>query len=545
VVIVHAAFLIALLASQNVQALATPRSSAPAAQRFSLPDRAAVAAAPTFASGERVVATYYFYWYRYPGEHFDELTLHFPRDAGVSYESEAWHEKELEDMRAAEIDVCLPVYWGALDHYDKPDVAFSVSGLPALVAAADALERAGKRPPRIGMFYDTSTLRNDVRGVAPRDASADLRTPEGRALFYGTIRDFFCQVPPRHWAEIDGSPLVVLYSAGFAAGFDQRAFDELSSSFARDFAGKRPYVVRENSWRGVRTDAMYSWGSALAGAAIGVNTVAVGPGYDDSAVRGRATPIREREHGRFYEKSWRAALRSNAQIALVETWNENHEGTSVSETREYGREYIALTARYARQFKRHATVADDAEDAEDPEDIVLEWPKPRPRPDLSWGKSAHGATDVAWTAGGEPIGLRPVACPDGPFESRAQPEPMVVTKGATPAKGTYLYFQVADSFAFDVDLDFELELEFRDEVGGGGGAIGIEYDSRDASGTLDGAYTQAAPIQRTNKGGWRTATARLPHARFANRENGASDLRLCVGNTDLALRALRVRRKTH
>jgi hypothetical protein len=523
---VHAAFLVALIAPQNLQA--------PAPQRFSLPDRAAVAAAPTFAAGERIVATYYFYWYRYPDQHFDELTLHFPRDAEVSYESEAWHEKELEDMRAAEIDVCLPVYWGALEHYDKPDVAFSVRGLPALVAAADALERAGKRPPRIGMFYDTSTLRNDVRGVEPRNQRADLRTPEGRALFYGTIRDFFCQVPPRHWAEIDGSPLVVLYSAGFAAGFDQRAFDEFSSSFARDFAGKRPYVVRENSWRGVRTDALYSWGAALTGAAVGVNTVAVGPGYDDSAVRARATPIREREHGRFYEKSWRAALRSDASLALIETWNENHEGTSVAETREYGREYIALTAQYARRFKQHAIVADD---------IVLEWPKPRPRPDLSWGKAAEGASEVAWRAGEAPIGLRPVACPDGPFESRAQPEPMIVTKGAT-SRATYLYFQVSDSFAFDVDLDFELELEFRADGGGGGGAIGIEYDSRDASGTLDGAYTPASPIQRTNTGSWRTATAPLPHARFADRENGASDLRLCVSADDLALRAVRIRRKT-
>ena len=30
----------------------------------------------------------------------------------------------------------------------------------------------------------------------------------------------------------------MLYSSGFAAGFDQRTFDELASDFARDFAGK-------------------------------------------------------------------------------------------------------------------------------------------------------------------------------------------------------------------------------------------------------------------------------------------------------------------
>jgi hypothetical protein len=133
-------------------------------------------------------------------------------------------------------------------------------------------------------------------------------------------------------------------------------------------------------------------------------------------------------------------------------------------------------------------------------------------------------------------------CADGSFELRTEPEAMVVTKGATKEKGTYLYFQVSDWFAFDADADFELELEFRDD---GRGAIGIEYDSRDASGALHGAYTQAAPIQRAGTGVWRTATASLRHARFANRENGASDLRLCVWQSDLAVRAVRVLPRVH
>jgi hypothetical protein len=504
---------------------------APETARFALPDSASLRAAPSFAKDERVVATYYFYWYRFPDQHFDELGLHFPSEREVSYESVAWHARQLEDMRAAGIDVCLPVYWGAREHYEKPDVAFSVRGLPALVAAADELERAGKRPPRIGLFYDTSTLRNDVRGVEPGAGRADLRAPEGRALFYGTIRDFFCQVPPRHWAEIEGQPLVVLYSAGFSAGFDQQTFDELAANFARDFAGKHPFVVREASWNDVRTQARYSWGAALSGALLGERTVAIGPGYDDSAVHGRRTPIRKREDGRFYEKSWRAALRSDAQLALVETWNENHEGTSVAETREYGRKYIELTARYALLFKQRATLADD---------LVLESPAPVPRPDRSWGESAQGASDVAWRAGAAVSGLRPIAWEDGPFDVRAEPEPMIIAPGAPPGRASYLYFQVSDWFAFDVDADFELEFEFLDR---GAGELALDYDSRDPSGVLHGAYTRAGSVRRGDTGVWRTASIALPHARFANGENGGADLRLCIGERELALRALRIRRR--
>jgi hypothetical protein len=35
----------------------------------------------------------------------------------------------------------------------------------------------------------------------------------------------------------------------------------------------------------------------------------------------------------------------------VETWNELDEGTGILETREFGRQYIDLTRRYADMFK--------------------------------------------------------------------------------------------------------------------------------------------------------------------------------------------------
>jgi len=493
----------------------------PAQTACALPTPGSLRAAPSFEKSERVVATEYFYWYRFPGEHLDQLTLHFPDEQAVSYESVAWHTSQLEDMRAAGIDVCLPVYWGALGNYEKSDVAFSVRGLPALVAAADELERKGVRAPRIGMFYDTSTLLDDVRGAQPSGARADLRTPQGRALFYGTIRDFFCQVPPRLWAQIDGQPLVVLYSSGFASGYDQLAFDELAACFARDFGGKQPCVVRERSWTGVRTQASYAWGAALNGVQLGEGTVALGPGYDDSAVLGRTTPVRQREAGRFYEKSWRTALRSPAALALVETWNEMHEGTSIARTREFGAQYIELTARYAQLFRRRATLEGE---------IELEFQDPVPRRDDSWGASSAGARAIEWRAGSALVGLRPIAWEDGALAHSDAPPELV-------ARGSCLYFQVADAFAFDVDADFELELEFLDR---GRAALGVEYDSRDAAATLRGAYTRAPSIERGDTGQWRTARVKLAHARFSNRENGAADLRLVTSGAELNLRALRL-----
>src|SRR5439155_21198001 len=99
-----------------------------------------------------------------------------------------------------------------------------------LVAARSAQLTAGKPPPRIGLFYDTSTLRYNSWGE-----HIDLTTDRGREWFYESIRDFFSLIPPRQWAMINGQLVVFLYSAAFAVRHDQSCIDHLKQAFARDF----------------------------------------------------------------------------------------------------------------------------------------------------------------------------------------------------------------------------------------------------------------------------------------------------------------------
>ena len=256
------------------------------------PSAETIAAAPSFAPDKPVVATHYFYWYRWPDEHFfddraagdDALRQHFPDHRQVSYESATWHRRQMEDLRAAGIDVALLVYWGAPNQYEKPEIRFAVHGIAPLVEALDRMEA----PPRVALFYDTSTLLANHAFTEPDAANVDLRTPQGRDVFYRTIRDFFALVPPRHWACLDGRPLVQLYGAGFAVGHDQRLFDYVYEQFARDFAGRRPFIISGPSWRAT-TDARTGWGAALGGPIINDGFVQIGPGYDDSPVPGRVT----------------------------------------------------------------------------------------------------------------------------------------------------------------------------------------------------------------------------------------------------------------
>jgi len=309
--------------------------------------------AESFSSDDKILCTYYFYWYDvYSNAHIvnpdgsDALVDHPADMEDFSYNSVNWHKQELKDMIAAGIDVLLPVYWG-----DTGNMRWSAPGVEKLVEAEVELKKEGLDPPKIGLFYDTSSLMVEGR-LKKGGERPDITTQFGRELFYKMIRDFYSLIPSQYWFEIDDKPIVWLYSSAFASKFDKSTIDFAQRKFAQDFSGKELYVVGEVSWQkpDIGLDNLYAWGAALAGPNFH-GVAAIGPGYDDSAVPGRTTPKREREGGQFYIDSWKEALESEKNIIVLETWNELHEGTDICETREYGREYINLTAEFSRKCK--------------------------------------------------------------------------------------------------------------------------------------------------------------------------------------------------
>ncbi|MFO1091966.1 MAG: DUF5010 domain-containing protein [Planctomycetaceae bacterium] len=311
------------------------------------------AVAPTppaskFRTGSPLVATTYFYWYDIDtnlhildGDGSDALTDHPPTLAGFSYKSVDWHAQQLTDISAAGIDVAMPVYWATpLSHGHWSD-----DGLPKLVAAREKLIAAGKSPPAIGMFFDTSTLEYNEGGY-----HVDLTTDAGRLWFYGTIRNFYSQIPPQHRATVEGKPLVFLYTVAFAKNADENLFPAVRQMFQRDF-GTDIFLVKQHGWPGP-ADSEYQWGGALSPQFL--DTAGIGPGYDHSAVPGRTPLGAQAKDGQFYRRAWQRLLTKEVAqrpwLVHVETWNEFHEGTEVCETREYGRQYIELTREFADQF---------------------------------------------------------------------------------------------------------------------------------------------------------------------------------------------------
>lgn len=370
----RAAALIASVAVAALVLLAHPRPPAAAAQ--DVPDYLSWAQpgpfrAPfltefpirSFGADQRIVATYFFYWYdaatyraAQAQRSFDPYPFHPPNLGTISFRDPDWYEHEFRDMLAAGIDVVLPDYWGEPGQYSRrvapaPELNyFATEGIPPMVEALERLADRGT-PLKIGLFLDTTILNDE-----------DLTTERGKRIFYASVADYYSRIPPRHWAAIDGRPIVWLYDAQRVYRFDQSTFDDLTARFRQDFGGLTPYVIVEQQWERsknvardepMRVDGLYAWGAAPFGFADDPRyTIAqVGPGFS-SVQFGRPDGIfTDRQGGRYYEDQLRKALQSGRQIMAVETWNELGEASGILETVEYGRQYIDLTRRYADRFK--------------------------------------------------------------------------------------------------------------------------------------------------------------------------------------------------
>jgi hypothetical protein len=444
----------------------------------------------------------------------------------VSYVSTSWHREQLRAAIDAGIDFLVIPH---APHPEGPDATPSGRGIPFLVAALDEALAEQGRAPRLGLLVDTTSW-----AARSADGWLDLGSPRERDLLYEAIAEFARRVPPRHRACIDGRMLVVIGPAVRVLRYRSNLFDYLRARFARANEGAGLFLVRDGTWD-LPGDAAIGWGGALAGPVVRDFAV-IGPGYDDSRRPGGVNPVRDREGGRFYEKSWIEILASDADVVLIRSWNGLHEGTAVCETREFGRRYLDLTAEYARLFREGRRVE---------RSVRLEHPNPRPRPDLGWGREAAGGAIVTWQGDfgfRADDGIALGTWPDGPVRLlTVAGDRCAMTLGAGPSTPRYVYFLVSDYFLFDSDEPVVIELLYHDS---GGGTLSLQYDAAGAAaGSLRaGAYTNRPTLVRAGEDRWTRARWEIPDARFANRQNGHADFRLRVDGTDLVFREVIVRK---
>ena len=355
----------------------------------------------SFTENDYITGTYFFYWwdntsievltqlpdYGHDGTTKQLIDYTFRAETGGMN----WMKKDLIEMGRAGINLALPVHWGPsywhclmadkLGDTREHNITYQFMA-DKLNAALDDISEAElpfEKIPRIGMFYDTTTL--SYAQSASVYVQQDLTTQEGKDQFYHAIEEFYSRIDPIYWARIDGKAIVWLYVPQFPGKIYpndpdiESVFEYANDQFSTNFGGTELYFIghREptetpdwfKSARNLNnTDIIwdtgsggmpfktYFWGSSPFGPSIEYaagakewDIASIGPGFDNQYFTWRRTSgdsrnkgprqFRSREGGLNYIDQWDTVQASEKRIVVIETWNELFEGSGIAPTRAF------------------------------------------------------------------------------------------------------------------------------------------------------------------------------------------------------------------
>ena len=327
-----------------------PTSSQAAA---ACPAELGAAKAASFGRDDRLVMTYYYYWYDEASLDDPALSQRPPADPPLDWRSVAWHERQLADMASAGVDVALAVYWG-------DTATWSLDGLAPMVEARERLLAAGFRPPAIGLFFDT----NMYAMILPeRPGLNDLTTDDGLDMPRRPDRRLLRSRPALPPCPRRRPPPHLL----LARRHRRRRHVQVRRPHLRQ--PHRPHRRRATASASTSPSSTAGVEAAQAGQrrAWRHRRLPLGRRPQRPPLRGphrRRRPrlrrhaassgrpgyTRERTDGGTYSRDMRQAVMSGTTWLLLETWNELWEGTAIAETEETGRTYLGITARYTALF---------------------------------------------------------------------------------------------------------------------------------------------------------------------------------------------------
>lgn len=414
-------------------------------------------------------------------------------NTSFSYRSIATQKQELGDMADAGIDFTL--YWFSGNLLDLNTQA--VVGLKQTTAAYAQLTGEGKTPPKFGLLLDPVHARPDpflrTRNADGTYPKLDLNDPASRGAVFKIAEDYFSLVPRNMWATINGRPIIALYYQGedevFAQQLDKKAFIQQLSARFQAVHGVTPYIIADRlydpaSSLNLAVDDFFSWGAALCESCVTAtpgfaqnNVFEVGPGFKDLKNRSR-----DRENGAFYSRGWDRAIAKGNHMVLIDTFNYFVEGTAISNTREDGTSYLAITKEKAAAYKA--------------------------------GNFAS-ASSVKTTLGSSALGTNSGLMQDDvPNDALTEAGP----NGGRRSKGVQMYFAVDDSFVVGATSQVAIAVEYFDR---GVNVIDVKYDSTTGEKTAG-----RINVRDSSSGTFKTATFTVNDAFFGNRLLFANDLRL-------------------
>lgn len=317
------------------------------------------------AGGERStvsrrVMTFYYPWYGTPdGPGGAGRTVHWRRIDAANKDIEAStnypvlgaydsHDPKLLDQHCrwaerARIDTFIVSWWGHNSYSDR---------------AMDKIL--------------TSCLRHGMRACIYYETVPKPQMPETAADDIIKVLNKYGKHPAH--LKIDGKPVVFVYGRALKqlslTGWQKvieivnkkheegvtAIGDQFSYGAARVFDGVHKYntagLLRGMSPADVRKWApgTYESWARLADQAGSISTLTVIPGYDDTKIRKPGLAV-DRYETELYRVQWQEAIKADPDWILITSFNEWHEGSEIEPSLEYQKQYLDLTASYAKSFK--------------------------------------------------------------------------------------------------------------------------------------------------------------------------------------------------
>lgn len=300
----------------------------------------------TQSSGDPLVLAFYYTW-------FDEQTWTYDRLSDLPAQPYASRDREvmgrhIQQAQGAGIDAFLVAWYGP--HGDSNQTE------PNLAAM---LDEAAARGFRIGILFETdSPFLGNV----------------------GAVTDALQQALSRHashpaYLRVDGRPVLffwrpTLYSVDTWQAIRQQVDpghtsiwigEGVDTSYLAVFDGHHLY---SNTWNPPAD--LYSVNQKFAGQVAAARerfgsykfwVATVMPGYNDVRIRPGVGFVQDREGGNYFARSWQAAMASNPNWIVINSFNEWPEGTYIEPSAAFGDQYLALAGQWSGQFKAGGGVA--------------------------------------------------------------------------------------------------------------------------------------------------------------------------------------------
>jgi hypothetical protein len=255
--------------------------------------------------------------------------------------NEGFWVRELLDARYAGLQFVLPNVYGY-------DIQPGTGALAKLESALSTIDGMGGEM-RVGLFDDTWAWGKPAGGALMSPAPS-LGDTEGSAqrIYAVQWKPFFQGISRAHWYTVDGAPLVYFYDAGTLRPTSgaTAVVARLKQLFLADF-GVAPFVDVDEGYGAVSSaDAQFVWDTfaSFPSTHLGTAKTATGLAFDNSMVKwdslGRDVPGAIADGGTRMFKGpdiLESVLASstNADLLLLETWNDLGEGTGITRNYDY------------------------------------------------------------------------------------------------------------------------------------------------------------------------------------------------------------------